>query len=58
MPYAFDVYGTLLDVDAAAREAASETGMEVLPQTGWACRSMADARAILYMAADGDAALY
>ena len=30
MPYIFDVYGTLLDVDAAAREAASETGMEVL----------------------------
>ena len=30
MPYVFDVYGTLLDVDAAAREAASETGMEVL----------------------------
>ena len=30
MPYVFDVYGTLLDVDAAAREAASEAGMEVL----------------------------
>ena len=30
MPYVFDVYGTLLDVDAAAREDASEIGMEVL----------------------------
>ena len=28
MPFVFDVYGTLLDVDAAAREAASEKGME------------------------------
>ena len=27
MPYVSDVYGTLLDVDAAAREVASETGM-------------------------------
>ena len=30
VPYFSDVYGTLLDVDAAAREVASETGMEVL----------------------------
>lgn len=30
MPYVFDVYGTLLDVDAAAREAAQEPGMEML----------------------------
>ena len=30
MPYVFDVYGTLLDVDAAAREAARERGMETL----------------------------
>ena len=28
--YVFDAYGTLLDVDAAAREAAAEPGMEVL----------------------------
>ena len=28
--YVFDAYGTLLDVDAAAREAATETGMEAL----------------------------
>lgn len=28
MPYVFDVYGTLLDVDAAAREVANEKGME------------------------------
>lgn len=34
MPYVFDVYGTLLDVDAAAREAAQEPGMEAL-QTCW-----------------------
>ena len=30
MPYIFDVYGTLLDVDAAARQAAQEPGMEHL----------------------------
>ena len=30
MAYVFDVYGTLLDVDAAARRAASEPGMEAL----------------------------
>lgn len=30
MPYIFDVYGTLLDVDSAARLAASEPGMEPL----------------------------
>ena len=30
MPYVFDVYGTLLDVDSAARLAASEPGMEPL----------------------------
>lgn len=30
MPYIFDVYGTLLDVDAAARAAAREPGMERL----------------------------
>ena len=34
MPYVSDVYGTLLDVDAAAREVASETGMEV-PVANW-----------------------
>ena len=34
MPYIFDVYGTLLDVDAAAREVASETGME-FPAANW-----------------------
>lgn len=34
MPYVFDVYGTLLDVDAAAREAAQEPGIEAL-QTCW-----------------------
>ena len=28
--YVFDAYGTLLDVDAAAREAAAEPGMEAL----------------------------
>jgi len=28
--YVFDAYGTLLDVDAAAREAAAESGMEAL----------------------------
>ena len=28
MPYVYDVYGTLLDVDAATREAAAEPGME------------------------------
>jgi len=32
MPLVFDVYGTLLDVDAAAREAAAEPGMELLAQ--------------------------
>ena len=30
MPHVFDVYGTLLDVDAAAREAAAAPGMESL----------------------------
>ena len=30
----FDAYGTLLDVDAAAREAASEPGMEALKENG------------------------
>ncbi len=30
MPYVFGVYGLLLDVGAAARGAASETGMEAL----------------------------
>jgi FMN phosphatase YigB (HAD superfamily) len=30
MPYIFDVYGTLLDVDAAARQAAQEPDMEHL----------------------------
>ena len=34
MPYVFDVNGTLLDVDAATREAASETVMEV-PAANW-----------------------
>jgi 2-haloacid dehalogenase len=28
--FVFDAYGTLLDVDAAAREAATEPGMEAL----------------------------
>ena len=28
--FVFDSYGTLLDVDAAAREAAAEPGMEAL----------------------------
>ena len=28
--YVFDAYGTLLDVDAAAREASAEPGMEAL----------------------------
>ena len=28
--YVFDAYGTLLDVEAAAREAAAEPGMEAL----------------------------
>ena len=28
--FVFDAYGTLLDVDAAAREAAAEPGMEAL----------------------------
>ena len=32
--YVFDAYGTLLDVDAAAREAAAEPGMEAL-QDHW-----------------------
>ena len=32
MPYVFDVYGTLLDVDAASREAAKEEGMEDFAQ--------------------------
>ena len=35
MPFVFDVYGTLLDVDAAAREAAAEPGMENLTDS-WA----------------------
>ena len=30
MPHVFDVYGTLLDVDAAAREAAAAPGMDAL----------------------------
>ena len=30
--FVFDAYGTLLDVDAAAREAASEPGMEALKE--------------------------
>jgi len=30
--YVFDAYGTLLDVDAAAREAAAEPGMEALKE--------------------------
>lgn len=30
MPLVYDVYGTLLDVDAATREAAAEDGMEAL----------------------------
>ena len=34
VPYFSDVYGTLLDVDAAAREVASETGME-FPAANW-----------------------
>ena len=34
MPYIFDVYGTLLDVDSAARQAASEPGMDAL-STNW-----------------------
>ena len=33
MPYVFDVYGTLLDVDSAARLAASEPGMEFFADT-------------------------
>lgn len=35
MPLVFDVYGTLLDVDAAAREAAAEPGMAAL-EDNWA----------------------
>jgi len=30
--FVFDAYGTLLDVDAAAREAAAEPGMEALKE--------------------------
>ena len=30
--FVFDAYGTLLDVDAAAREAAAESGMEALKE--------------------------
>ena len=32
--FVFDVYGTLLDIDAAARQAATEPGMESL-QKNW-----------------------
>ena len=44
--FVFDAYGTLLDVDAAAREAASETGMEALKENwlpiakGWRERQL------------------
>jgi len=40
MPLIFDVYGTLLDVDAAAREAAAEPGMSSLKES-WAPLSAA-----------------
>jgi 2-haloacid dehalogenase len=40
MPLVFDVYGTLLDVDAAAREAAAEPGMSAL-KDNWAPLSAA-----------------
>ena len=36
----FDAYGTLLDVDAAARQAATESGMELL-QDSWRTLAMA-----------------
>ena len=44
--FVFDAYGTLLDVDAAAREAASEPGMEALKENwlpiakGWRERQL------------------
>ena len=44
--FAFDAYGTLLDVDAAAREAAAEPGMEPLRENwlsiakGWRERQL------------------
>ena len=44
--FAFDAYGTLLDVDAAAREAAAEPGMEALKENwlpiakGWRERQL------------------
>lgn len=44
--FVFDAYGTLLDVDAAAREAAAEPGMEVLKENwlpiakGWRERQL------------------
>jgi 2-haloacid dehalogenase len=44
--FVFDVYGTLLDVDAAAREAAAEPGMEALKENwlpiakGWRERQL------------------
>ena len=34
MPLVYDVYGTLLDVDAATRQAATEPGMDVLAEKG------------------------
>lgn len=34
MPLVYDVYGTLLDVDAATRQAAAEPGMETLKDHG------------------------
>ena len=46
MPYVFDVYGTLLDVDAAARQVAGETDMQAVadhwPQlaAGWRQRQL------------------
>ncbi|XDZ66403.1 haloacid dehalogenase type II [Alphaproteobacteria bacterium LSUCC0684] len=40
MPLVFDVYGTLLDVDAAAREAAAEPGMSSIKEN-WAPLSAA-----------------
>ena len=44
--FVFDAYGTLLDVDAAAREAAAEPGMEALKENwlpiakGWRERQL------------------
>jgi len=48
MPCIFDVYGTLLDVDSAAREAAAEPGMEALAEQWPALAASWRARQLSY----------